>query len=241
MDLWAQSITLACEALRMRAEAEQAIKEARQMREYLKPQWEQIARASGHSPMEYPRSLLTRLLDAAMEVTGADMGNIQLFDPARGALRIEVQRGFKQPFLEFFDCVHDGQAACGTAFKNGRRVIVEDVAESSVFLGTPALEVMLDAGARAVQSTPLVGRSGNILGMVSTHQRKPRRPDKRDLFVLDVLARDFAESIEALNPSAHAATRASAWTHAAMCGSRHTAVVVDSPVRMLADARIGGR
>ena len=139
--------------------------------------------------------LLNEILDAVIAITGADMGNIQLVDD-EGSLRIAAQRGFNAPFLEFFDKVHEGLAACGSAMQRGERVIVEDVASSPLFVGTPALAVMLEAEARAVQSTRLVGRSGKLLGMFSTHYRRPRRPAERDLRILDVLARQAADLIE---------------------------------------------
>jgi GAF domain-containing protein len=116
------------------------------------------------------------VVDAAIETTGADIGNLQLIDPASAALRIAPERGFSQPFLKFFDSVHSGQAGCGAALQRREQVLVEDVAESAIFLGTPALEVMLDARARPVLSIPLVGRSGCVLGIMSMHWHKPRRP-----------------------------------------------------------------
>ena len=139
--------------------------------------------------------LLAEILDAGIEITAADMGNIQLLDEA-GRLRIVAHRGFDAPFLEFFGEVHDGLAACGSALQKGERVIVEDVAHSPIFAGTPALDAMLAAGARAVQSTPLVSRSGKVLGMFSTHYRRPRRPSERELQLLDLLARQAADLIE---------------------------------------------
>ena len=138
--------------------------------------------------------LLEEILDAAIGITGADMGNIQLLE--EGALRIVAQRGFEAPFLDFFNAVHDGQAACGTAMQNGKRVIVEDVASSPIFAGTPALDIMLAAGVRAVQATPLVSRSGRVLGMFSTHYQAPRRPGEREQRLLDLLARQAADLIE---------------------------------------------
>ena len=42
------------------------------------------------------------------------------------------------------------------------RVIVEDVTTSPIFAGIPALKVMLSAGCRAVQSTPLLTRAGRL-------------------------------------------------------------------------------
>jgi PAS domain S-box-containing protein len=140
--------------------------------------------------------LLLAIVDAAIAVTGADMGNIQLRDHDSGALKIVASRGFEDPFLEFFSAVHGGLAACGTAMKRGQRVIIEDVAASPVFAGTPALDVMLAAGARAVQSTPLVSRSGRLVGMLSTHHRAPRKPADRDLHILDLLARQAADYVE---------------------------------------------
>jgi PAS domain-containing protein len=62
-------------------------------------------------------SLLLEIVDAAIAITTADMGNIQLLDLASGALKIEASRGFDSPFLDFFNAVHDGQAACGTAMR----------------------------------------------------------------------------------------------------------------------------
>ena len=95
-----------------------------------------------------------------------------------GQLRIAAHRGFDSSFLEFFGEVHDGLAACGSALQKGERVIVEDVASSPIFAGTGARDAMLAAEARAVQSTPLVSRSGKVLGMFSTHYRR-RMPAER--------------------------------------------------------------
>src|SRR5262249_50172836 len=44
-------------------------------------------------------ALLLEIVDAAIAVTGADMGNIQLFDRDSGALKIVANRGFGRPFL----------------------------------------------------------------------------------------------------------------------------------------------
>ena len=78
----------------------------------------------------------------------------------------------------------------------GERVIVEDIELSPIFAGTEALEIQQKAGVRAVQSTPLVSRSGNLLGMFSTHYKAPHRPTDRELRLLDLLARHAADFIE---------------------------------------------
>jgi PAS domain S-box-containing protein len=62
--------------------------------------------------------------------------------------------------------------------------------------GTGDLDAYRRSGIRAVQSTPLVSRSGQLLGMISTHWREPHQPTERDLRPLDVLARQAADLIE---------------------------------------------
>ncbi len=142
-------------------------------------------------------ALLQEIVDTAIELTGADMGNLQFFEPTSDTLRIVASRGFKRPFLDFFKEVHDGEgASCGLASQKRQRIIIEDVASSPVFVGTPALEVMLVAGARACQSTPLLSRSGQLVGVMSTHYRTPHRFKDRDFKVVDLLARQAADWIE---------------------------------------------
>jgi signal transduction histidine kinase/ActR/RegA family two-component response regulator len=139
--------------------------------------------------------LLHEILDGAIEISGAQMGHIQLLEA--DLLRITAQRGFEEPFLEFFDAVYCGQGACGTAWQRGERVIVDDVAKSDIFVDTTALEAMLAAGALSVQSTPLLSRSGRVLGIFSTHYRHaPQQPSDRALRLLDILARQAADLIE---------------------------------------------
>jgi PAS domain-containing protein len=64
---------------------------------------------------EESTSLLLEILDAAIALTGADRGNIQLRERSSGMLKIVASRGFERSFLEFFNEVHEGHAACGTA------------------------------------------------------------------------------------------------------------------------------
>jgi PAS domain-containing protein len=141
-------------------------------------------------------AILGEIVEVAISVSGADFGSIQLLDPATSDLRIMGQRGFPQWWLDFWNSTSKGKGACGTALERGERVIVEDVEQSPIFAGTPALEIQLRAGVRAVQSTPIVSRSGKPLGMFSTHYKRPQRPDERALQLLDLLARQAADILE---------------------------------------------
>jgi YesN/AraC family two-component response regulator len=74
---------------------------------------------------------LDEILDAAIAITGADKGNIQLLDAESGMLEIAAQRGFEGPFLSFFANVGVGEAAvCGTALQSASRVTIEDVSRA---------------------------------------------------------------------------------------------------------------
>ena len=149
---------------------------------------------------------LQLILDAAIEFTSADKGNIQLLDVDSGALAIAVQRGFGERFLRFFSRVQsDSPSACGAALDSHERVVIEDVAQSPIFAGTRALEVMLEAGACACQSTPLVSK-GKVLGVLSTHFARPHRADERELRLVDLLARHAADYLERKRADATAST-----------------------------------
>lgn len=113
------------------------------------------------------------VVDAALRSSGADMGQVQLRNPATGALHIVAERGLRRPFLTFFETVYDGESACGAALLAGQPVWVPDVAASDIYRGTPSLDVMRQAGARAVASVPVLSRDGRVIAMVSAHCRRP--------------------------------------------------------------------
>ncbi len=140
---------------------------------------------------------LQAILDAAIEITGADKGNIQLFDPASNTLELIVQRGFEGRFLEFFARVRrDEPLACSAAMQTCGQVVVEDVTQSDIFAGQKSLDVLLEAGIRAVQSTPLLNASGEIIGMISTHFARPHRPSERQLRHVELLGRQVTDYLE---------------------------------------------
>ena len=145
---------------------------------------------------QYERVVLSRFVEAALKITGAKMANFQLYDPSSGTLHLVAHHGFRQNFLDFFSQVHEGETACGEALTNQARVTVEDVTESPIFFRKASLEALLDAGVRAVQSTPVLGHSGAILGVVSTHWSSPCSLKNRDLSPLDRLARKAGEWLE---------------------------------------------
>ena len=140
---------------------------------------------------------LSKILGAAMWISGADKGTLQLFDEAPDTLKLMAHRGFDTPFLEFMTTLQRDQAfASGAALKAGARVVVEDVANDGIFAGQPSLAIFLDAGVRALQSTPLVSSTWTVLGMVTTYFTRVHRPSDREGRLLEVLARQAADYVE---------------------------------------------
>jgi signal transduction histidine kinase len=138
--------------------------------------------------------MLEENLDATIALQRADFGNIQLHDATTGLLRIVAQRGFSDAFLEHFATVDvDEPSACGLALRAGERVIIEDVEEDPRYVVNRAIAA--HEGYRAVQSTPVRGRDGVAIGMLSTHFRKPHRPSDRELQLTDIYMRLAAELI----------------------------------------------
>jgi len=138
--------------------------------------------------------VLQEIMDAAVEIAAAQKGTLQLWEG--DSLRMVAHHGHKRPFLDFFARAENRASVCGEALKEGKRVVVEDVESSPLFAGTQSLAVLRRAGVRAVQSTPMHNRSGQMIGILTTQWDHPYRPGERDLWRIDLLARQAADFIE---------------------------------------------
>jgi len=138
---------------------------------------------------------LEEMLDATIELLGADMGNVQIVDPNRRVLVIAAQRGFQPAFLNIFrEVTAEDDSACARALGSGKRVIIEDVETDPAY--EPLRPVARAAGYRAVQSTPLIASDGTPLGMLSTHFREVHSPSEPELRRLELYARQAVDFIE---------------------------------------------
>ena len=138
---------------------------------------------------------LREILNVAIEISGADKGYIQLLGEA-GDLRIATQRGFDDPFVEFFESVSESDSTCGLALHTKQRVVVEDVTKSEIYAGKPALQAIREADVMAIQSLPLMSSSGKVLGVISTHFSSAHRATEQELRLMDLLARQTADYLE---------------------------------------------
>ena len=136
--------------------------------------------SAARSLREVPRPglLFTKILEGALTLADADRGNVQVLDPATGSLRIAAQCGFGAEFLEYFAVVDDGRSACGRAARERAQTVIVDVDIDARF--APHRDIAAASAFRAVQSTPLIERTGRLLGVVSTHYPRPYSPAARD-------------------------------------------------------------
>lgn len=146
-------------------------------------------------------ALYEKVIDAATAIMRSDFASMQMLHPERGRageLRLLTFRGFDSgaaTFWEWVDVQSQG-TTCGAALRSRQRVIAADVEACDYIAGTEHLQMFRQTGIRACQSTPLLARSGNLVGMISTHWRSPHRPTDRQLQLLDLVARQAADILE---------------------------------------------
>jgi GAF domain-containing protein len=144
-----------------------------------------------------PEALYEKILAAAATIMGSDFASLQMLCAERGELRLLAYRGFDPAAATSWEWVRPGSGtSCSMAMAAGCRSIVPDIELSDFIAGSAELEPFRQTGIRAMQSTPLFSRTGDLLGMISTHWRHSHEPSARDLRLLDVLARQAADLIE---------------------------------------------
>lgn len=137
---------------------------------------------------------LGTILDAIIELIGANFGYIQLYDGAAKVLRIVAHRGFQKRFLDNFASVGASSGtACGIALAKCERVVFEDVEKEPLF--APNLDEARVAGYRAVISAPLCASSGGLVGMLAVHFCEPHQFSPHELRLVDICARQAADAI----------------------------------------------
>ena len=138
--------------------------------------------------------LLEGVLAAATAVSDTDIGIISLHDEVEGWLEVGASAGFSDRALAHVGHIEAGAGACGMALKEKRRVVVDDVETDPLF--TQFLWLAHDVGFRAVHSTPLIARDGDVLGVLTVHYRTNRLPSEREQHLIDVCARQAVDLIE---------------------------------------------
>lgn len=140
-------------------------------------------------------SLLQQVLNAAIEISGADKGILQVLEPENGKLQVKAQLGFEERFVELFNNIDQSdETPCGQVLRQLSRVVVEDINSNPIY-GAPSLRILGEVGIRTLECTPLLSRSGLLVGVLTTHWCRIHKPDDRLSRITDLLARQAADLI----------------------------------------------
>ncbi|MCF7762165.1 MAG: PAS domain-containing protein [Verrucomicrobia bacterium] len=142
------------------------------------------------------QTVLDKIVDTAILFGEADMGSVQLIDGESGHLAVRAQRGFPPAWIDFWSKAGQIDGIGRAVLESGKRVVVEDVTESSLFAGTPALERLVAARVWSIVCTPLKNPKGRFLGTFSVYFKRPHRPMEEQLLRLDLLAVLAVDTIE---------------------------------------------
>jgi len=138
--------------------------------------------------------VLDEIVEAAVTISGADMGSLQILDDA-GDMRIAAQRGLDPALAQSIDGAPGREGPAWRALTTRSRVVVDDIAHH-VAEGGQSLAALEAAGVHGLQATPLLGRFEALVGVCTTYFRSPAIPPQRTLTLLDLLARQAAEIVE---------------------------------------------
>lgn len=149
---------------------------------------------------ETERQHFQEIVDIAVALMRSDYASLQMLFPERGTdgeLRLLAFRGFNPEAARFWEWVRaDSKSTCGIALRDARRVVAPDIANCDFLAGSEDQQVYLQTGIHACQTTPVVARRGNIVGMISTHWRAPHQASPKDFRQFDILAMQAADLIE---------------------------------------------
>lgn len=142
-------------------------------------------------------ALCEQILDSAMFIMDSQFSSIQILDKKAEELCLLGWRNFHPESAKYWQTVSiKTGTSCGAALQHGERIIVLDVEVADFLQNTESLRHYRLSGISSVQSTPLTSRSGQVLGMISTHWREQHEPNEYVLALFDVLARQMADVLE---------------------------------------------
>jgi two-component system sensor kinase FixL len=152
--------------------------------------------------------VLEEMAQAAATIAKSDFANIQLLDPVSGQPAISAEHGFPQWWNKWWNnWLKERSGDGGQAnrqetsndcwvFSSDRRIIIDDTETSWAAADQELMVGLRRADIRALVSTPLISRSGSLLGRISTFFRNPHQPDEFNLVLIDLLAIQSADILE---------------------------------------------
>ncbi len=145
--------------------------------------------------------VLAEIVSAASSVLGTDMGSVALYDADRDEIRIAAAAGVSDEFLGAIGGKRPGETPCSRALTEGRSVSFRDIAAEPEYAGVCAF--YLARGVRALFATPLLGHTGQPIGVLSAYFAEPHCPAERQQAFVELYARQAGQILA--NARRHAA------------------------------------
>jgi PAS domain S-box-containing protein len=142
-------------------------------------------------------TIYEQLLNAATGIMHSEMATMQMLVPEKNELLLLASKGIDPEVIKFWEWVKMGaESSCGTALERNKRIIIPDIETSEYIRSEENRAAHRLAGIRTAHSTPLITRSGHLIGMISTHWSTLHEPSEHELNLIDVLARQAADLLE---------------------------------------------
>ncbi|MBV8803067.1 MAG: GAF domain-containing protein [Gammaproteobacteria bacterium] len=148
--------------------------------------------------------LYEQIIEVAKAVMHSDAVSMQVYIPEKKALHLLACNGFHSSVLQFWQWmpIEYCNSTYARAMAERKRVVVSDLENCHFLRNTNILEFYRTSGIRSVQSTPLVSRTGEIVGMISNYWKGVHQPSERDFALLDVIIRQAADLLERMRVQA---------------------------------------
>ncbi|HYC43073.1 MAG TPA: EAL domain-containing protein [Noviherbaspirillum sp.] len=140
--------------------------------------------------------VLTCLVNVIESQSEGMIGSVMLLDEDGQRMRAGAVSGLPVSYVELIEDVRIGPAtgSCGTAMYLGQSVIVDDIAQDTLWLDYR--DAALQHGLRACWSTPILSQQGSVLGTFAMYYREVRTPIQAELRLADFAARIAGIAIE---------------------------------------------
>lgn len=176
-------------------------------------------------------SLLEHVLDAAIEISSGDKGLLHVINPDSQRLEIKAQRGFTDRSFDSLVVDENDEGPWGQVIRQRSRIVVESIPFSPIY-GARSLAVLDDAEIQSIACIPLLGRSGALVGLITTCWRRAHSPEDRVLRSIDLLARQAADFIGRVHTEQEL-LQSQALLQSVMEGTPDAVYVKDSESRIL--------
>jgi GAF domain-containing protein len=145
-------------------------------------------------------TLHEQIVDAAVTIMRSDFSSMQMLYPERGKngeLCLMAYRGFKPEAAISWKWIStdSDNTTCSKASRDYKRVIAENL-EQCDYINAESRKMFRLTGIAACQSTPLFSRKGKLIGIISTHWKKPHHPSDAQFWLFNLLARHAADLLE---------------------------------------------